>query len=431
MNPEWAEIPAVMEIVKNRLSKALRLRQKNLKIRQSKIVLGKEDEERGEILPNKINLDEFELGDEERFVYSAETGTINYIRIKGKSSFEKREIDVKSGVVIRHLKKFGGNITDDKDENYYSLIEYTRDPKEPKVYCKIVNNNGINGERTENTISEYDYGYPDELEKNGTTHKKTPIYFIKRYPKYEQWFNQRFKSKEEYVKKVFEMQKKTMSSLVKDQRKCLETTIISFAKTKDKLDVYYKGLQEIFQTNVIGPVFKLFITGKIESIINNDELHMFYEMGSQEEMLDRIKSKLESEINSKPFEEIVKQAGAGVVTRIGENPDYQVAKQTFTGKAKTPKNDGEFEVALADIHQQSNLVTEFKNDDNPFQLERMRLEEKIANMKREIRILQAAYRAFPNKKKNIQSMIKKIENEKLDGNVLPTTPSTNGNQDGR
>ena len=425
MNPEWAELPAVVEIIKNRFSRALKRRQRHFRVRANELVLGRSEKiDRGDAVPNKITHDEFELGDEERLFYSPETGMIVYIQTNGRANLEKREIDPRSGVVMHHLKRFGGNAVDESRDDYYSLIEYTRDPNEPRVHYRTVYKNISmeNSDIQESKAVEYDYGYPLELEKNGVPHKKTPIYFIKRYPRYEEWFQRRFKSKDEYVQRVFLMQKNSMNRLWKDYRRVLEQNIVDYAKAKDKLDAYYSGLQEIFATSIIGPVFKVFITGKIQTIIEDDELHMFYETGSKEAMLQQIQSRLTQEVESKPLEDVIRKEGEKVIARIGENPDYQVAKETFSGDARTIEEDYSMEDALLDIHDQSNLVEDFHQETNPFQIERDRLEKKIQFIHNQIKILRTAYRAFPRRRKNLSKTLEEIESRQIKKKVLPSVP---------
>ena len=431
MNPEWTELAAVMEIIKNRFSKNLKDRPRNFRIRESKLFMGKTELAKTGLTHNNINLNEFELGDGEVLRYSPYTGTIDYIKTKSKSNLEKREIDPKTGVVMRHLKRFGGNASNELDDDYYSAVEYVRDPNEPKVtYITSYKNANRKGEEvSRNETVEYDFGYPIELEKNGTTHRKTPIYFIKRYPRYEAWFNSRFRSQDEYVKNVFAMQKDVMRELWRTERQMLQSIVIRYAKTRDELDVYYKGLQEIFKTSIIGPVYKAFILSQIELIIDNDELHMFYEDGAKEEMKARILARLEEEVEPKPLQEMVQETGEKVVDRITSNPDFQTAKETFTGEVKSVEDDDySIEEALSDIHDQSNMVVEFKQESNPFSVDKEGLDEKIKEMERQMKILKTAYRAFPRRKKNIKSAIKEIEDQKVKKPDIPVNPTNNDNE---
>lgn len=175
------------------------------------------------------------------------------------------------------------------------------------------------------------------------------------------------------------MQKDTLHRMLREQRKILETRIIVYAKAQDKLDVYYAGLQEIFNTNIIGPVFKLFITGKIESIIKNDEFGIFYEDGTAEKMLDEIMTRLNQDVTPKDIEDVVAKVGEASVARIGENEDYQAVKETLTSKVKSVESeDYSIEEALIDIRDNSSVIEEFHAPSNPIAQEQERIDLKIA-----------------------------------------------------
>ena len=118
---------------------------------------------------------------------------------------------------------------------------------------------------------------------------------------------------------------------------------------------------------------------------------------------------------------MVKNEGKKVVARIGENPDYQVAKEAFTSEVKSVEDeDYSIEEALQDINLQSNLVEEFQQD-SPFHQERERLEQKIKFIKQQIKILEAAYQSFPRRKKNIKDIISDIEKQEVKKSILPDT----------
>ena len=53
MNPEWTELAAIMEVIRNKFTKALRDGPKHFRIREKEIVLGKADKG-SEITPNII-----------------------------------------------------------------------------------------------------------------------------------------------------------------------------------------------------------------------------------------------------------------------------------------------------------------------------------------------------------------------------------------
>ena len=437
MNPEWTELAAIMEVIRNKFTKALRDGPKHFRIREKEIVLGKADKG-SEITPNIIRPNFFELSDDEIIRVSQKTGMIEYLKSSGKTNLEKREIDPKTGIVMRHIKRFGGNARDEEDDDCYSLVEYKRNPDEPTIQFRSVYKNVAlktkDAEIQESVSTEYDYAYPTEIEKNGTTHRKTPIYFMKRYPRYAEWFNRRFKSRDEYIQNVFAMQKDTIRRIVREQRKSLEARVITYAKSKDKLDAYYSGLQEIFSTNIIGHVYKLFITGKIESIIVNDEFGVFYETGSGEQMLEDIMKRLEQEINPKTIEEIVKREGAIVAARIGLNEDYQVAKETFAdnGEVKSVEDeDYSIEGALVEINDKSNIVEDFNTPNNPFAKEIDVLDQKIAYNELQMKILKTAYKAFPKRKKSLKETINEIENQKVKTKTIIPKPNTAPNADGR
>lgn len=141
MNPEWTELTAVMEIIRNKFSKALKDRQKYLRIRENELIIGKRDD--GDVFtPNKINIEQFELGSNEMFIRSPKTGMIEYIKSTAKTNFEKLEIDSETGIVMRHVKRFGGNARDEEDDFCYSIVEYKRTLKDQlsniKVFIKMM-----------------------------------------------------------------------------------------------------------------------------------------------------------------------------------------------------------------------------------------------------------------------------------------------------
>lgn len=351
MNSNWAELPAVMEIIKESCSNALKERNKNFKARQGELFIGR-NIPNGESVPNVINNEEFELGTDEKIVYSQETGMIEYIK-ETSDSFEKREIDFKTGIVMNHEKK-----------DNLSSVEWTRDVKEPKIYCKVVSS-----DNSQNENVEYDFGEPTELDNNSKIHKNTPVYFINNYSKYEEWFNNRFKNKEEYIKNVYNMQKNSISEICSNNRSNLEESIVSYAKLNNKLDSYYNELHKVFEKNDTGSVYKEFFTKQIEDIIDNNDF------SQKDEILNDIKYRLSKPVEKRTLEEVIKCEGAQIVTRIGNNPNYKDAKDIF---------DNNNEKSLNTIDEQNEIVNKVSK---PFQQEIEVLENKKAFMEEQLKVL--------------------------------------------
>ena len=190
MNKEWLNSAATMQIIKKRFAKLL-LESYKIKILPGEVLFDEGKSFGVTTKSDKI----FFLGSENEYLYDATeaddkivdgNGFIKYEYKKTNKNHHERLISP-SGIVVHQVSRYGISGEGPKDQDWIQIIELRRIP-DKQCILRQERSKISNGTAQDITIEEYDYAYPASLDKNGTTHKKTPSYFFKHYPNYKNGF---------------------------------------------------------------------------------------------------------------------------------------------------------------------------------------------------------------------------------------------------
>lgn len=398
INPEWLDNVACMEIIKSKIRAVLR-DGRRVRIRKDGIIY-----DQGKMI-RANGKSTVELGSDKELLAESpdEEGIILYQNFKSIKKYEARKIN-EYGVVVYEQYRFGGSGTDPYISDFQQQVEYFRNPDRPQViYRSEYRNDAMDGPIIHER-KEYDYAYPIVIDKNGMSREKTPYYFLQRYPKYKEWFDQRYRNKDEFVSKAFDMQAKSIEFKWQEDRERLVRTMEDVASLRRKLNNIYAAIVDSVKTSKGGAVFKFFLMRSIERVLEEDPDGLFHTEDQKRVVYETIAQRLAEE--PIPDEELVlriSQDKKKVRDRLRENEDLKEILQVFKTKKSIDDDDYSLSEAFMDVQARSAMVINFDKEENPFDTEIERLKAKYSFLYKQRVVLQQAVRQIPHYRKKVKN----------------------------
>ena len=397
VNPEWLENAACMEIIIGKIGSVLK-EGRRVRIRRDGIMF-----DQGKMI--RANDSSVDLGSPKETLYNSkdEEGIIVYDTKKSIKRREIRKIN-ENGVVIYERYRFGGSGKDPNIEDFQQQIEYFRNPDKPQIIYRSEYRNEALNEPMVNERKEYDYAYPIVLDKNGMSREKTPYYFLKKYPKYGEWFNQRFRNKNEFISKAFDMQSESLEYRWHEDRDKLVNMMEDVASLRRKLNNIYAAITESIKTSKGGAVFKFMLMRSLERVLEEDPDRLFQNEEQKKVVYEAIVQRLSEE--PIPDEELMLRISADkrrVKDRLKENDELKEILQTFKTKKSIDDDDYSLAEAFKDVQARSAMIISFEKEENPFDEELERLKSKQSFLFKQRMVLQQAVRLIPHYRKKVKN----------------------------
>ena len=398
VKPSWLENAACMEIIKSRIATALR-ESRRVRVRDDGIMY-----DQGSMI-RAVRESTVELGSPKEILRESEDeeGFIIYEAFKSIKNYETRKIN-EYGVVVYEQYRFGGSGEDPHISDFQQQIEYFRNPNKPQIIYRSEYRNDALKEPVVNERKEYDYAYPIVMDKNGMSREKTPIYFIKQYPRYGEWFDQRYRNKDEYVSRAFDMQAQSIEYKYNEDRDRLISSMEDVSTLRRKLNNIYAAIVESIKTSKGGAVFKFLLMRSVERVLEEDPNELFQNDEQKGVVYEAIVQRLSED--PIPDEELmlrISQDKKKVRDRLRENEDLKEILQTFKTKKSIDDDDYSLSEAFKDVQERSAMVISFDRDENPFDEEIDRLKAKYSFLHKQRMVLQQAVRLIPHYRRKVKN----------------------------
>ena len=399
MNQDWITSAATMQIIKKRFAKLL-LDSYKIKFLPGEVVF-----DEGKTFGIKTKSDKrFFLGSENEYLYDATkaddelvdgNGFIKYEHKRTNKNHHERLISP-SGVVVHQVSRYGISGEGPKDQDWIQRIELTRIPDRQCILrreCSKI----PNGTNQDVTIEEYDYAYPASLDKNGTSHKKTPSYFFEHYPSYKKWFLARYSDKDMYIEKTSDMQDQMLLSSFEQQLQNLSYSAEQVISCRKNLNFACSSIINGFNQPFGGPIYKHFFMASLDKVLHEDKPYSFYTDKEKKDLRDAISSRLSAKpIGEKELSARIKNDLQIFKNSLKNNKSIALIKSTFN-EGKRPINNPSITDALNAIQSRSSIIQSFSEFvESPFSIEKQRLDNQLRRYETQLNLLRAANWGVPD-----------------------------------